>query len=531
MFNSEFYPTPKKIVKKMLAPYIKYGRSGKYGSYLQENLVIFEPSAGKGDILDVVAEYKNTETTVYCMEKDPNLQYILQEKGYRLLGGDFLQYTGDYSFDLIVMNPPFSNGDEHLLKAWEILDEGDIVCLLNSETINNPYTASRAYLKGIIQAHGSAEDLGPVFTDGERKTAVNVSLVRLKKVAKKAKFNFEFKNVTKEGACNITEETLKNAIATQDVIGNMIIQHGQLKEQYVKFMEALAGLQFYSQSLLPADMDIYGLAKQAYNGNHRTSYNAFNDIIKFEMWTKVLNAADLDKHMTHAVRDKFNEQRKRQGCLDFTKENIADFIEMIFMNRGSILDQAVGDVFDLFTKYHEENRCPLGHWKTNNKYKVNRKIILPRWVEWGTYSSQSYLNQYGANFYVNSSYYSKYTDIDKVMCYLTGKHYKNVEKDGEVIAKGIKTIYDALKEKFEKLGTVKGGAFDGTCQSEFFNLRFFKKGTLHIEFKDKKLWELFNLAACAGKNWLPEEELKKYRKQRQAKQPKQETKELLALTA
>ncbi|MBL7128508.1 MAG: DUF4942 domain-containing protein [Ignavibacteria bacterium] len=33
--------------------------------------------------------------------------------------------------------------------------------------------------------------------------------------------------------------------------------------------------------------------------------------------------------------------------------------------------------------------------------------------------------------------------------------------------------------------------------------QFFKKGTIHLTFKDDKLWEKFNLEAARGKNWLP----------------------------
>lgn len=54
------------------------------------------------------------------------------------------------SFDFIIMNPPFSNGDEHFIKAWEIADNTTIVCLLNSETINNPYSEKRKLVKKII---------------------------------------------------------------------------------------------------------------------------------------------------------------------------------------------------------------------------------------------------------------------------------------------------------------------------------------------------------------------------------------------
>ena len=39
-------------------------------------------------------------------------------------------------------------------------------------------------------------------------------------------------------------------------------------------------------------------------------------------------------------------------------------------------------------------------------------------------------------------------------------------------------------------------------ESEFFIIRCFKKGTLHIIFKDEDLWHRFNIAATEGKMML-----------------------------
>lgn len=97
MFNEEFYPTPKHIISEMVRP---------YKSNISK-LTILEPSAGKGDILDYITKeiYDYEKPEMYCIEPNKELQYILQEKGYRVIGEDFLNYNGDYFFDLIIMNP------------------------------------------------------------------------------------------------------------------------------------------------------------------------------------------------------------------------------------------------------------------------------------------------------------------------------------------------------------------------------------------------------------------------------------------
>jgi hypothetical protein len=237
-------------------------------------------------------------------------------------------------------------------------------------------------------------------------------------------------------------------------------------------------------------------------------FNRFTDKMKSEIWKVVLSKINIQRFMTDAVRKNFNQFCAAQGAMDFTKENVANLITMIFENKEMILEQAIVDVFDMFTRYHNENRCHIEGWKTNDKWKVNRKIILPNWVRFGEYMSASDIRQYGDKFKTNYSYHSEYSDIDKVMCYISGKNYDQCH-----------TIYEALDYRFTQLGNVKGGSFDGTCESEFFNMRFFKKGTLHIEFKDKHLWQEFNMRACAGKQWLPEAEERKWK---ESKQPKQE---------
>ena len=135
MYNASFYPTPPEVAEKMLA---------KVGKLYERS--ILEPSAGKGDLADAAVGkldryYNRCREVVHCIEIEPELQAAIRGKGYPLVGTDFLTFWPDEKYDLIIMNPPFANGEAHLLHAWEILDHGDIVCLLNEQTLLNPCTA------------------------------------------------------------------------------------------------------------------------------------------------------------------------------------------------------------------------------------------------------------------------------------------------------------------------------------------------------------------------------------------------------
>lgn len=129
---------------------------------------------------------------LYAIEIEPELQDILRGKGYKVLDSDFLQYDGDIDFNLIIANFPFSNGDEHFLKAWNLLKNGQIVCLLNTETIKNPYSEKRKLIERIIEDNGGkVEYIKNAFTDAERKTNVEVALIRISKVTVQKEFEFD----------------------------------------------------------------------------------------------------------------------------------------------------------------------------------------------------------------------------------------------------------------------------------------------------------------------------------------------------
>lgn len=86
--NTDFYPTPSNLIDKML--------SGIDFTLVQ---TILEPSAGKGDIVDAIANKfkhvtynRNYTGDVDTIEINESLQHILRGKDYRVVHDDFLTY-------------------------------------------------------------------------------------------------------------------------------------------------------------------------------------------------------------------------------------------------------------------------------------------------------------------------------------------------------------------------------------------------------------------------------------------------------
>nr|MDQ3099950.1 DUF4942 domain-containing protein [Bacteroidota bacterium] len=152
-----------------------------------------------------------------------------------------------------------------------------------------------------------------------------------------------------------------------------------------------------------------------------------------------------------------------------------------------IMHRCVVEAFDLMTRYHKDNTVHLEGWVTNDAYMVKRRVILPNMV------------RCDGHYRINWSYGTEMDDIDRGLGMLVGKRLSQVF-----------TMREALEASFhEKTGNY--------CESEFFEIRYYQKGTMHLHFRDKNLWKRFNMAAADGKNWIPGERVRKERAQRKPK--------------
>lgn len=439
------------------------------------NVRILDPSAGKGDILEYIQNNNNKRLSLFCIEKEPELQMILRSKNYKFLDDDFLEFQPDSSFDLIIMNPPFDNGVKHFLKAWDIGSDTEIRCLLNAETINNPYSKERKLLLDIIEKNnGTIENLGNCFSTAVRKTNTEVVLIKIfKKQKDEYKFDFE-KHFDQEKQFTI-DDLNRNQVANIDVFGDLELRYNKVRELFKKMLEVKNEIMFYGNDVIPRD--IFELFDKNYLYSDLEQYNNICDNIRKHAWNNIFNKTKIDSVTTKTVKKKIRDIQEQQGYMSFTTKNMENLFNDLFQNFDNIMNDCVIEAFDLLTKYHEENRCHIEGWKTNKRFYVNKKFILPYVVD---------TTWFGINDIIHLYYgrQEELLDIEKALCYLTGK------KIGDC-----SSIYEMFSQK--KIDT-----FGKWYDSEFFEFKCFKKGTMHFKFKDDKLWEKFNVEACKGKNWL-----------------------------
>lgn len=517
MYDPEYFPTPRHVITRMLDPYRMTIDVGRKDNSKLEGLTILDPSAGSGALLSYIDDllHGRERPTLHAIEINPDMQPVLRER-FTLVHDDFLTFQPTEKYDLVLMNPPFSNGDAHLEKAWNILEHGDIVCLLNAETIRNPCTARRKWLVKLIEDHGSVEYIGQAFARAERPTEVEVALVRLTKVGDGDGFGFweqeDFHPEENDFAFN--EEGMANMPAVNDRIAAMVSQYKQSQSAFVDYLKARKRLLYYATPLVDRASQVdEAISEAVRQRTGQDCYNTFTRHLQGHAWESIFQRTKLFDVMSSGVRKDFEKMRKQQGGMPFTEANIHALLELLFTNRHVILHKCVEEAFDLMTRYTDSNKSHWEGWKTNDAYKVNRKVIIPDWAlrydrEYGSWSAG----------YGESSW--KWDDIDRALAMIEGKTLssatglphlqtrKTSSYSETTEQRPVYRIREALSDRFSELNAnrreVKYTHYvDNVCESEYFHIKFWKKGTVHLVFKDERLWQLFNQAAAAGKKWLP----------------------------
>lgn len=480
-----FYPTPATLVFQMIE-----AAFGKFPINL-EGKTILDPSAGKGHILDHCKEYRGKTLAV---EIDGDFQTILRKK-HKVVGSDWLTFTGRHAVDAILMNPPFNRGIDHLMKAIQWLPNGKIVCLLNNADVKNQDTTKRQLLAQVIKDRGYSKCLGSPFSAALRQTDVEVAMVVIEN--KSESLNFDFSGMKTAGGPEMnfaaTDEGME--LSNANYLESVVRSFDKSTMAAYKLAQAIHEFQLYANPfftdvsygnsrLKSMIKDALDNARGADNDFYKDFYNMLVSDTRSRAWGFVFEKTKLRDYMTKGLLDGFDAFQKEQSDFEFSVENISSLLSMMVENRGEIIDKALEDVFDMFCRYGDKNKVHIEGWKTNSAYKVNRTVILP----FANYGYSGLELRYGYGWDGRQLL----GDVDKVLCYLSGKKFDEIS-----------TIVEALQDQFKRI--YKCESKDYKAESEFFSMTFYKKGTIHMTFKDETLWRQFNMRAAEIKGWsLPE---------------------------
>lgn len=529
--TSEFYPTPESLVEKML--------SGVDFAYIK---TILEPSAGKGDILRGLAKreslrYNSRNFDVDCIEIDPNLRQILKynfsderkrelnhkkrviedkrkwnretntytelsetdkfellqierelstffDNGIHIVHDDFLTYEPFKTYDLIIMNPPFSDGDKHLLKALKMQSKGgNVICLLNAETLRNPYTETRKeLLKQLNKYNAQIEYIKEAFTTAERKTGVEIALIKvaIEKVQEDSDIYERFSKATEvdDFQHDVTELEITNFIKAAVNRFNIEVKSGiELIRQY---RALLPYIQYSFDVNDKYKSPILRLTDNTDRGYDSVSINSYLKKVRLKYWRALLSNPKFVGKLTSKLQEEYREKVAKLADYDFTEFNIYTLsTEMNAQIKTGIEDEIIA-MFDRLTEEHswypetKNNRHYYDGWATNKAHKIDKKVIIPCYNVFDSWSGKPRV--YNARGVLE--------DIERILNFLDGGMTRDIN------------FWQSLENCFNQ-GITKN------IQLKFFKATFYKKGTVHITFTCPELIERFNIYAAQHKAWLP----------------------------
>lgn len=485
--NKDFYPTPRKIIDKMLTS-IDFKRIH----------TILEPSAGSGNIVDVLQEkqgsycgcWSKISLDIDCIEADQNLRHILKGKGYRVVYNDFLTYDTMKEYDIVIMNPPFSNGCKHLLKALEMQERngGMIVCLLNAETLKDTYSKERKDLKRkLADYNAEIEFIQDAFLEAERKTSVEIALVKVQlPEVKRDSFILEGLREAQEQKEEdyIYEE---RQLADNNFLKAIVSQYDMetaagiklIKEYYA--MQPYIMRQFHKDEKTGEIIQTGGCMISMSVTKDGLSINDYIKAVRKKYWEALFDNKKFTGQLTENLQRDFYNKVEELSNYDFSLYNIYQLKSDMQKNVVKGIEDTIIALFDeLSYKYHwydetSKNIHYYNGWKTNQSWIINKKVIIPLRAYnefWGSYEPSDY------------KIVNKLQDIEKCFNYLDGGLTEAID------------LEEALKFA-EEYGETKN------IQLKYFTVTFYKKGTCHIVFNNEELLKKFNIFGSQHKGWLP----------------------------
>lgn len=491
MLPKDFYPTPQNLIDKML-------------SDLDFTMIrdILEPSAGKGDIVGALKSKAETHNKYWgnkkfkfdidCIEVDQNLQHILKGKNFRVVYNDFLTYSTMKEYDLIIMNPPFSNGCKHLLKALEMQQRngGAVVCLLNAETLKNPCTNDRLDLqRKLTEYNAKIEYIQDAFLDAERKTAVEIALVKVQ-LPEVQRESFILEGLRKAQEQREIEAEESTQLIDSDFFKAIVKQYqleveagiNLIKEYYA--MQPFILSQFGKDEKTGETIQKGGCIISMTCSKNGLSVNEYIKMVRSKYWTALFENKRFIGQLTNNLQRDFYNKVEELSNYDFSLYNIYQLKIDIQKKVVKGIEDTIIELFDELShkySYWDETSKNIHYyngWKTNQAWIINKKVIIPL----NGYYDLTY--SWGGFKPSRHDVVSKLQDIEKCFNYLDGGLTEAVD------------LEESLKFA-EEYGETKD------IQLKYFTVTFYKKGTCHITFNNEELLKKFNIFGSQHKGWLP----------------------------
>lgn len=532
-YGKDFYPTPEDLAEK-LAVRVKEGlkQLAIYGT-----CTILEPSAGKGDLIHAVSKVL-AKADVDFIEQDEHLRALTdyefsEEKKHRLseekkqydrryiedsgkyeyvnfqkyeklrkevdaidsvsvrcIGDDFLAFHTHKKYDCILMNPPFSEGDKHLLKALDMQRKqgGMVVALLHAETIRNPYTAARKQLCNLLEQYNAKiEYLNHAFSHAERKTNVEIAFISVYVAAEERKSNI-WEGLKLERAQQVKQKEACGYVIKKEgmtYIDSMIEQCNFEIEATLRLAEEYAAMKQYMLDVPVGETDYQRWLLNLKVGDKAFEVNAYLRQVHLKYWKALFHNPQFTGMLTSNLRDEFYNMVEGMKEYAFNTFNIRQIQKRMAEQLSKSYNDTILALFDKLSCTHSWNGQPeetnvhyYNGWATNQSWKINdKKVILPCYGTFGSYFYEGFQAR---------TAYDLLADIEQTLNYLD---------NGETT--------EPMFSMEQILETFQGNDQARKIDLKYFQATFYKKGTCHIQWKNPRLVEKLNIFGSQKKGWLP----------------------------
>src|SRR5690625_1684029 len=465
---------------------------------------ILEPSAGKGDMIRYIKERmgRREHYPIDAIENDPRLVNALMGEGHSVVWDDFLTYETYKEYDYIVMNPPFSNGVDHVLKALELaenqLSRCEIYAILNKETLNNAYSSKRQELLRKLDEHDAEiQYVSEAFSDAERKTDVEVALIHAK-VEKTGAGRSIYDSIPFFSSQGTDEgEAIETALSTHEKASDVAERLNDIERLVAEYetacelahdtFEAVSAKQsFYSyiNTVNKREDEVGGEFSHVVSMDKTFRAEDLNeelDRLRRGYWALILDTDEFRELLTNEALQKLNRQMSAANEMEINLANIRMLLTALGANQRDILTESVVSIFEKITTYHMNEYSSNIHyyngWKTNDAYRINKKIIIPikhtfdRW-DFGTRAGSSEISY---------------------------DYVAHPVKDWiEDIIKALRLIDSTVSDDFEEIS-------DREFENDTLRFRMFLNGNIHVWFKDERLLAKLNYLCGSHFCWIPSE--------------------------
>lgn len=179
-------------------------------------------------------------------------------------------------------------------------------------------------------------------------------------------------------------------------------------------------------------------------------------LIQREAWEYLIDHLQLKSIMSEAAKKHLEGQIKEDRLPEITHANVVETLRLFMENANRFFEEAVKEVFNFLIPRRFASR-----YKTNQRFKIGRKVIIPFSVDWP--------------YHIQCGNEQHFRALDNVFHRLDGKGTPKYPSDLVTV------VNAAIRDRKTAAAT------------PYFKCKWYRNGNMHVEFLRPDLLKQLNL--------------------------------------